>query len=279
LSTPQKRPNPTQQQEEKKLDDDGSMKHVHDSPSLPIKKKPRLDGSEDDVVSLDKQTEKEEEEEDLHGMSPETTTPVTLNQSSAAAISSVAAVTAVPVSQTISNVDRDGSVSTSNAVIAESLDNNDNFEMEEDSVTKVLFTVQQQHDKTSRKPPPQSSFTTTAAAAALSQESSTNRKNKDESDSDDDDMTDGVVPGITTTPNNLHSTHDQAINISTQVLQNIQALLDTNHPWFCSQERHDEWKQEISELVQSSPPHTIIGVLGNTGKCHGGSSDGGMGAK
>jgi len=47
-------------------------------------------------------------------------------------------------------------------------------------------------------------------------------------------------------------------------LQQMHTLLVEN-PHLCSQERQDEWCQEIQHCLSQKPPSPVIGVLGDTG--------------
>jgi hypothetical protein len=62
-----------------------------------------------------------------------------------------------------------------------------------------------------------------------------------------------------------HITLDTAMEQSKALLDNLAKILNQN-PLFCSEERRQDLLAEINTLVSSNrPPHTTIGVLGNTG--------------
>lgn len=57
---------------------------------------------------------------------------------------------------------------------------------------------------------------------------------------------------------------DRALEISCSVLNSVKTLLEEN-PLFCSNDRREEWINEINERLAMSAPKTTVGVLGNTG--------------
>jgi ABC-type glutathione transport system ATPase component len=85
-------------------------------------------------------------------------------------------------------------------------------------------------------------------------------------DTDDDILVTGgtAAAAVETETSDTHKIHEQALAKSCSVLKVIDTLLQDN-PLFCSQDRRQEWSQEIQEILAKSAPKTIIGVLGNTG--------------
>ena len=82
---------------------------------------------------------------------------------------------------------------------------------------------------------------------------------------DEEDKVEVVDSAVETAVNETHRKHDEALEKSCSVLQDIQKMLDEN-PLFCSEDRRQEMSTEIDELLaKKDPPQAVIGCLGNTG--------------
>jgi len=73
---------------------------------------------------------------------------------------------------------------------------------------------------------------------------------------DDDEMIDYK--------NASHAANHKVLSLSHLALQQMHTLLVEN-PHVCSQERWDEWCQEIQHCLSQKPPSPVIGVLRDTG--------------
>jgi hypothetical protein len=103
--------------------------------------------------------------------------------------------------------------------------------------------------------------------AGRRKDSNTTTRRPRNNDADDDILVTGgtAAPAAAETEtSDTHKIHEQALAKSCLVLKDINTLLQEN-PLFCSQDRRQEWSQEIQEILAKSAPKTIIGVLGNTG--------------
>jgi hypothetical protein len=85
-----------------------------------------------------------------------------------------------------------------------------------------------------------------------------------EDDDDDQEDQDDIIAEDAPPEVNPHKENSQALEKSVAVLHQVKSILDDN-PLFCSQDRRQEWTQEITDILSKAAPKTSIGVLGNTG--------------